>query len=65
MDITTITGPVMHLLGSIQLDDSSVSLIALLGGIMGGYRLTGWHEQMKAKRARVTADKPRNTRKPG
>jgi hypothetical protein len=65
MDITTITGSITHLLGSIQLDDSSISLIALLAGMVGGYRLTGWHEQFKAKRARVTADKPRNTRKPG
>ena len=65
MDITTITGSITHLLGSIQLDDSSVSLIALLAGMVGGYRLTGWHGQLKAKRARVTAGKARNPRKPG
>jgi hypothetical protein len=43
-----------RLLGSLQLDDSSVALIALLAGMVGGYRLTAWHDQMKARRARVT-----------
>ena len=41
-----------------QLDDSSVALIALLAGMIGGYRITGWHAQLKAKRARI-AGKPR------
>jgi hypothetical protein len=41
-----------HLSG-FQLDDSSVALIALLAGMMGGYRLSGWHDQIKAKRAKV------------
>jgi hypothetical protein len=52
-----------HLLSAFQLDDSSVALIALLAGMMGGYRLTGWHEQLKAKRARVAASKPESRRK--
>jgi hypothetical protein len=38
-----------------QLDDSSVALIALLAGMIGGYRITGWHAQLKAKRAKVIA----------
>src|ERR1700704_2183228 len=38
-----------------QLDDSSVALIALLAGMIGGYRITGWHAQLKAKRAKVGA----------
>jgi hypothetical protein len=38
-----------------QLDDSSVALIALLAGMIGGYRITGWHAQLKAKRAKVPA----------
>jgi hypothetical protein len=38
-----------------QLDDSSVALIALLAGMVGGYRITGWHAQLKAKRAKVAA----------
>jgi hypothetical protein len=47
-----------HLSG-LQLDDSSVALIALLVGMIGGYRLTGWHEQLKAKRARVARENRR------
>jgi hypothetical protein len=39
--------------GAFQLDDSSVALIALLAGMMGGWKLTGWHDQLKARRARV------------
>ena len=42
---------------SFQLDDSSVALIALLAGMIGGYRITGWHAQLKAKRAKI-ATKP-------
>jgi hypothetical protein len=39
--------------GAMQLDDSSLALIALLIGMFGGYRITGWHAQLKAKRARI------------
>ena len=42
-----------HFLGWLQMDDSSVALIALLAGMLGGWRLTDWHEQLKAKRAKV------------
>jgi len=44
-------------LRTFQLDDSSVALIALLAGMIGGYRITGWHAQLKAKRAKI-AQKP-------
>jgi hypothetical protein len=44
-------------LRTFQLDDSSVALIALLAGMVGGYRITGWHAQLKAKRAKI-AQKP-------
>ena len=50
-------------LSALQLDDSSVALIALLLGMIGGYRLTGGHAQLKAKRARVVA-RPQISRKP-
>jgi hypothetical protein len=65
MDITSLTGSLAHVLRSFQLDDSSVALIALLAGMVGGYRLTGWHEQLKAKRAKVAARKPEGPRKAG
>ncbi len=42
-----------HALGSIPLDDSSVALIALLAGMVGGWTLTGWREQLKARKAKV------------
>jgi hypothetical protein len=64
MDITSIAASLPRLFSTFQLDDSSVALIALLAGMMGGYRLTGWHEQLKAKRAKVAASKPQGTRKP-
>jgi hypothetical protein len=64
MDIFSVLGSIPHLFSTFQLDDSSVALIALLAGMLGGYRLTGWHEQLKAKRARVAASKPRSRRKP-
>jgi hypothetical protein len=53
-----------HFLGTLQLDDSSVALIALLAGMMGGYRLTGWHEQMKARRAKIGRQGQGMPRKP-
>ena len=53
MNLVSIVGSCAHFLGSFQLDDSSVALIALLAGMVGGYRLTGWHDQLKAKRAKI------------
>jgi hypothetical protein len=40
-------------LGSLQLDDSTVSVLAMVLGIIAGWMLTGWHQQMKAKRVKV------------
>ncbi len=42
-----------HLLSSLAFDDGSLALIALLTGMAGGWTLTGWREQMKAKRAKA------------
>jgi len=42
-----------HLLSSLAFDDCSLALIALLTGMAGGWTLTGWREQMKAKRAKA------------
>jgi hypothetical protein len=63
MDISSVLGSMPHLFNTFQLDDSSVALIALLAGMLGGYRLTGWHEQLKARRARI-ASKPQDPRRP-
>ncbi len=63
MNALSLAGSFAHHLNSFQLDDSSIALLALLVGMIGGYRLTGWHAQLKAKRARVVA-RERMTRKP-
>ena len=47
-----------HFVGAFQLDDSSVALIALLGGMYGGFWLNGRHEQLKARRAKVKISGP-------
>ncbi|HEY3784647.1 MAG TPA: hypothetical protein VGL55_05155 [Steroidobacteraceae bacterium] len=59
MTLISFAAPVAHLLSSIQPDDSGVSLLALLAGMIGGWRLTGWHEQLKARRARVRRENQR------
>ena len=55
MDVFSVLGSFAHFVGAFQLDDSSVALIALLGGMYGGYWLNGRHEQLKAKRAKIPA----------
>jgi hypothetical protein len=64
MNLFSFLGSLAHTLGSLQLDDSSTSLIALLAGVMGGWRLTGWHEQLKAKRAKIARKTQATPRKP-
>ena len=59
MDIMSAAGSFAHHLNSFQLDDSSMALLALLVGMIGGYRITGWHAQLKARRAKVAAQRPR------
>ena len=55
MDVFSFVGSFAHHVGAFQLDDSSVALIALLGGMYGGYWLNGRHEQLKAKRGKIPA----------
>lgn len=55
MDVFSLAGSFAHFLESFRLDDSSVALIALLGGMYGGYWINGRFEQSKAKRAKVVA----------
>ena len=57
MNIFTAAGSVAHHLNSFEIDDSSMALLALLVGMIGGYRITGWHAQLKARRAKVTSQK--------
>ncbi len=64
MNLFSYAGSLAHHMSAFQLDDSSVALIALLAGMIGGYRITGWHAQLKARRARVAAKPQALTRKP-
>jgi hypothetical protein len=63
MNAFSFVGSVAQHMSSLQLDDSSMALLALLVGMIGGYRITNWHAQLKAKRAKV-AQRPQDvTRK--
>jgi hypothetical protein len=59
MNIISVAGSFAHHLNSFQVDDSSVALLALLLGMIGGYRITGWHAQLKAKRAKIASQRTR------
>jgi hypothetical protein len=62
MDVFSFVGSFAHSVGALQLDDSSVALIALLGGMYGGYWINGRHEQLKAKRAKIPQGAPQQKR---
>ena len=62
MDVFSFVGSFAHYVGAFQLDDSSVALISLLGGMYGGYWLNGRHEQLKAKRAKIPSSAQRHKR---
>jgi len=54
MDLASFAQSASHALGSLQLDDSTVSVLAMLLGICGGWFVTGLHQQLKAKRVKVS-----------
>jgi hypothetical protein len=51
-DVVSFAG-FAHVLNALALDDSSLALLALLAGMAGGWSLTGWREQLRARRART------------
>jgi len=53
MDLVSFVEAITRFLNGLQFDDSSVALIALLAGMIGGWKLPLWHAQLKAKRARI------------
>ena len=56
MNFSSLIEPIQHV--SYAIDDSSLALMALLAGMIGGWKITGWREQLKARRVRVAlADK--------
>ncbi len=52
MNLGSVAG-LPHFFSSFVLDDSSLAMIALLAGMVGGWTLTGWRDQVKAKKARI------------
>jgi hypothetical protein len=53
MNLASFASSLPHLFNSFTLDDSSLALIALLAGMAGGWTLTGWRDQVKARKARI------------
>ena len=66
MDLGSFAQSASHALGSLgqQLDDSTVSVLAMLLGICGGWMLTNLHQQLKAKRVKVSRRQQPVFRKP-
>ena len=66
MDLGSFAQSASHALGSLQqqLDDSTVSVLAMLLGIVGGWFLTGLHQQLKAKRVKISRRQQPVLRKP-
>jgi len=55
MDLIAMLQAAPHSLSVFQnLDDSTVSVLAMLLGICAGWFITGLHQQMKAKRIKVS-----------
>jgi hypothetical protein len=55
MNFLSFMAPIQQV--SYSIDDSSLALMSLLAGMIGGWKITGWREQLKARRVRVQ-DKP-------
>jgi hypothetical protein len=49
---------------SFQIDDSSISALAVLLGIIAGWTLTGLHQKMKAQRVKISRRRLDVLRKP-
>jgi len=64
MDLASFAQSASHALGSLQFDDSTVSVLAMLLGICGGWFITGLHQQLKAKRVKVSRRQQPTFRKP-
>jgi hypothetical protein len=46
-----------HLVRSLPIDENSVSVLAMLAGIIGGWTITSWHQQLKSKRVKLASRK--------
>ncbi len=61
MNLSSIIEPIQHV--SFAIDDSSLAVMALVAGMIGGWKFTGWRGQLKAKRVRVDHKTEIRTRK--
>ena len=57
MNFFSLIEPIQRV--SYSIDDSSLALMSLLAGMIGGWKITNWREQLKARRVRVE-DKQRS-----
>jgi hypothetical protein len=64
MDLFAVAQSVSHSLSALPLDENTVSVLAMLAGVIGGWMLTGLHQQMKAKRVKTSRKQPPTLRKP-
>jgi|GEM_PF-1765571 len=64
MTLFTFAQWLSQVFNSIPLDDSSLSVLAMLAGIIGGWTLTSLHQQTKAKKVKLPRKPPANPRKP-
>jgi len=65
MNIAAFLEYLPSLLSTGALDESSVALIALVGGIVGGWTITGWrHQQLKARKIKIERKDEITPRKP-
>jgi hypothetical protein len=48
---------IFEVMRSLPIDDSSISVLAMLIGIVGGWTITSLHQQLKAKRVKLDSQK--------
>ncbi len=48
---------IFDVMRSLPIDDNSMSVLAMLIGIVGGWTITSLHQQMKAKRVKLDSQK--------
>ena len=58
MDFLALAQSLSHAVGAIQLDDNSVSALAMLGGIIGGWTLTSLRPKAKKVKVERKDDSP-------
>ena len=60
MNLSSLIEPIQHV--SYAIDDSSLALMSLLAGMICGWKIMGWREQLKARRVRIAKSSARENR---